>query len=147
MGSIRGNCPPGLPTELQGQPPFYWVVRFYYQRGTAKQPLKEGDHAFHWTRLSRRRFRDNEVRLHLLPDNPATFLRCIELPVEMADWAPTSLQLKLIKMGPASSATPAQSPSNWPKWPSPARWCAPSLPPSTDCERHRHARDRDPGPN
>jgi hypothetical protein len=78
-----------------------WVVRFYNQRGTAEQHIKEGKYAFHWTRLSCRRFRDNEVRLqlHALAYNLATFLRCIELPEAMADWSLTSLQLKLIKIG------------------------------------------------
>uniref|UniRef100_UPI001CBD4CFC transposase n=1 Tax=Tateyamaria pelophila TaxID=328415 RepID=UPI001CBD4CFC len=43
----------------------------------------------------------NEVRLqlHALAYNLATFLRCIELPEEMAGWSLTSLQLKLIKIG------------------------------------------------
>ncbi len=31
--------------------------------------------------------------------NLATFLRCIDLPEEMADWSLTSLQVKLIKIG------------------------------------------------
>ena len=77
------------------------VTRFYNRRGTAEQHIKEGKHAFHWTRLSCRRFRDNEVRLqlHALAYNLATFLRCIELPETMADWSLTSLQLKLIKIG------------------------------------------------
>lgn len=78
-----------------------WVVRFYNQCGTAEQHIKEGKYAFHWTRLSCRRFRDNEMRqqLHALAYNLATFLRCIELPEAMADWTLTSLQLKLIKIG------------------------------------------------
>ncbi len=78
-----------------------WVMGFYNRRGTAEQHIKEGKYAFHWTRLSCRRFRDNEVRLHLhaLAYNLATFLRCIELPEAMADWSLTSLQLKLIKIG------------------------------------------------
>jgi len=78
-----------------------WVVRFYNQRGTAEQHIKEGKYAFRWTRLSCKRFCDNEVRLqlHALAYNLATFLRCIELPETMADWSLTSLQLKLIKMG------------------------------------------------
>jgi hypothetical protein len=77
------------------------VTRFYNRRGTAEQHIKEGKYAFHWTRLSCRRFRDNEVRLqlHALAYNLATFLRCIELPEAMADWSLTSLQLKLIKIG------------------------------------------------
>jgi len=84
-----------LPMELD------WVVRFYDQRGTAEQHIKEGKYAFHWTRLSCKRFRDNEVRLqlHTLAFNLATFLRCIDLPETMADWSLTSLQLKLIKIG------------------------------------------------
>ncbi|MCB1602644.1 MAG: IS1380 family transposase [Xanthomonadales bacterium] len=78
-----------------------WVVRFYNQRGTAEQHIKEGKYAFRWTRLSCKRFRDNEVRLqlHALAYNLATFLRCIELPEAIADWSLTSLQLKLIKIG------------------------------------------------
>jgi hypothetical protein len=78
-----------------------WVARFYNQRGTAEQHIKEGKCAFHWTRLSCRRFRDNEVRLqlHALAYNLATLLRCIKLPEAMADWSLSSLQLKLIKIG------------------------------------------------
>jgi hypothetical protein len=78
-----------------------WVVRFYNKRGTAERHIKEGKYAFRWTRLSCRKFRDNEVRLqlHALAYNLATFLRCIELPEEMAQWSLTSLQLKLIKIG------------------------------------------------
>jgi hypothetical protein len=54
-----------------------WVVRFYNQRGTAEQRIKEGKYTFRWTRLSCRRFRDNEVRLqlHALAYNLASFLR------------------------------------------------------------------------
>ncbi len=36
-----------------------WIVWFYYQRGTTGQHIKEGMHAFSWTRLSCRKFRDN----------------------------------------------------------------------------------------
>src|SRR2546430_942170 len=38
------------------------VVRFYNQRATAEQWIKEGKAATHWTRLSCHRFRANEVR-------------------------------------------------------------------------------------
>ena len=78
-----------------------WVVRFCNQRGTAEHHIKEDKHAFRWTRLSCRKFSDNEGRLqlHALTYNLATFLRCIELPEAMADWSLTSLQLKLIKIG------------------------------------------------
>ena len=41
------------------------VVRFYNQRATAEQWIKEGKAATHWTRLSCHRFRANEVRLLL----------------------------------------------------------------------------------
>ena len=78
-----------------------WVVKFYNRRGTAEQHIKEGKYAFHWTRLSCKRFRDNEVRLqlHALAYNLATFLRCLALPEAMANWSLSSLQLKLIKIG------------------------------------------------
>jgi hypothetical protein len=71
------------------------------QACATRQRIKEGKYAFRWTRLSCKRFRDNEVRLqlHALAYNLATFLRCIELPEAMANWSLTSLQLKLIKMG------------------------------------------------
>jgi hypothetical protein len=51
-----------------------WGVRFHDQRGTAGQHIREGKYAFRWTRLSCRRFRDNEVRLqlHALAYNLAT---------------------------------------------------------------------------
>ena len=77
------------------------VTRFYNRRGTAEQHIKEGKYAFRWTRLSCKRFSDNEVRLqlHALAYNLATFLRHLELPEAMADWSLTSLQLKLIKIG------------------------------------------------
>ena len=77
------------------------VVRFYNQRGTAEQHIKEGKHGFRWTRLSCRKFRENELRLqlHASAYKQATFLRCIELPEEMAKWSLTSQQLKQIKMG------------------------------------------------
>jgi len=41
------------------------VVAFYNQRGTAEQHIKEGKNAIKWTRLSRRKFRNNEIRLQL----------------------------------------------------------------------------------
>ena len=41
------------------------VVRFYNQRGTAEQWIKEGKNAVQWTRLSGHDFVDNQVRLQL----------------------------------------------------------------------------------
>lgn len=59
-----------------------WVVRFYNRQGTAEQAIKEGKHAINWTRLSGKRFIDNEVRLQLLAlaYNLAAILRNIDLP-------------------------------------------------------------------
>ena len=70
------------------------MVRFYNRRGTAEQHIREGKHAFRRTRLSCKRFRDNEVRLQLNAPacNLATFLRCIERPKAMADRSLTSLR-------------------------------------------------------
>ncbi len=58
------------------------VVRFYNQRGTAEQWIKEGKTATHWTRLSCHRFRANEVRLLLgvIAYNLGNLLRRLVLP-------------------------------------------------------------------
>ena len=58
------------------------VVAVYNQRGPAEQHIKEGKNAIVWTRLSCRRFRNNEVRLHLhaLAYNLANFMRTLALP-------------------------------------------------------------------
>lgn len=78
-----------------------WITRFYNQRGTAEQHIKEGKYATNWTRLSCKRFRDNEVRLqlHALAYNLGSFLKRAELPEEIADWSLTSIQSRLIKIG------------------------------------------------
>jgi hypothetical protein len=41
------------------------VVRFYNQRGTAEQWIKEGKNAVKWTRLSCHDFADNQVRVQV----------------------------------------------------------------------------------
>ena len=78
-----------------------WITRFYNQRGTAEQHIKEGKHAVNWTRLSCKRFCDNEVRLqlHALAYNLGSFLGRADLPEEVADWSLTSIQSRLIKIG------------------------------------------------
>ena len=69
MASGRGVPPPLTPrvgfivTNLPMEPDR--VVRFDNQRGTAGQHVREGKDAFRRTRLSCKRFRDTEVRLHL----------------------------------------------------------------------------------
>jgi len=63
------------------------VVRFYNQRGTAEQWIKEGKEATHWTRLSCHRFRANEVRLFLgvIAYNLGNLLRRLVLSVGLAE--------------------------------------------------------------
>jgi hypothetical protein len=77
------------------------VVTFYNQRGTAERCIKEGKYAIKWTRLSCRRFRNNEVRLqlHALAYNLANFMRTLALPREIAHWSLTTLREKLVKIG------------------------------------------------
>jgi hypothetical protein len=77
------------------------VVAFYNHRGTAEQYIKEGKHAIKWTRLSCRKFRNNEVRLqlHALAYNLANFMRTLALPEEVAHWSLTTLREKLVKIG------------------------------------------------
>src|SRR5713226_639536 len=77
------------------------VVRFYNQRGTAEQWIKEGKAATHWTRLSCHRFRANEVRLLLgvIAYNLGNLLRRRALPVAIQSWSLTSLQQRLFKTG------------------------------------------------
>jgi hypothetical protein len=77
------------------------VVRFYNQRGTAEQWIKEGKTAVKWTRLSCHDFVDNQVRLHLfvLAYNLGNFLRQAVLPQAVRHWTLTTLREKLIKIG------------------------------------------------
>jgi hypothetical protein len=77
------------------------VVRFYNQRGTAEQWIKEGKEATHWTRLSCHRFRANEVRLLLgvIAYNLGNLLRRLALPFAIQSWSLTSLQQRVFKTG------------------------------------------------
>ena len=77
------------------------VVRFYNRRGTAEQWIKEGKNAVKWTKLSCRRFKDNEARLQLfaLAYNLANFLRQLVLPKPIQGWTLTTLREKLVKIG------------------------------------------------
>ena len=77
------------------------VIRFYNQRGTAEQWIKEGKNAVRWTRLSCHDFVDNEVRLYLfvLAYNLGNFLRQAVLPASVRHWTLTTLREKLIKIG------------------------------------------------
>jgi Transposase DDE domain group 1 len=77
------------------------VVKFYNGRGTAEQWIKEGKNAIRWTRLSCRRFKDNQTRLQLfaLAYNLGNFLRQMALPREVKHWSLTTLREELIKIG------------------------------------------------
>ena len=77
------------------------IVALYNQRGTAEQHIKEGKNAIKWTRLSCRKFRNNEVRLqlHALAYNLGNFMRTLALPDAVEQWSLTSLREKLIKIG------------------------------------------------
>jgi hypothetical protein len=77
------------------------VVRFYNQRGTSEQWIKEGKNAVNWTRLSCHDFADNQVRLQLfvLAYNLGNFLRQAVLPRAVRHWTLTTLREKLIKIG------------------------------------------------
>ena len=77
------------------------VVRFYNQRGTAEQCIKEGKNAVKWTRLSCHDFADNQVRwqLFVLAYNLGNFLRQAVLPRSVRHWTLTTLLEKLIKIG------------------------------------------------
>jgi hypothetical protein len=77
------------------------VVRFYNQRGTAEQWIKEGKNAVKWTKLSCRRFQDNAARLPLfaLAYNLANALRQLALPRSIRRWNLTTLREKLVKIG------------------------------------------------
>ncbi len=76
-------------------------MAFYNKRGTAEQHIKEGKNAFLWTRLSCRKFCNNEVRLqlHALAYNLANFMRTLALPKEVEHWSLTTLREKLVKIG------------------------------------------------
>ncbi len=77
------------------------IVRFYNDRGTAEQWIKEGKYALNWTRLSCHKFVANQMRLWLfiLAYKLGNFLRRLVLPEDMKNWSLTSLHTRLIKTG------------------------------------------------
>ena len=77
------------------------VIKFDNGRGTAEQWIKEGKNAIKWTRLSCRRFKDNQTRMQLfaLAYNLGNFLRQMALPREVKHRSLTMLREKLIKIG------------------------------------------------
>jgi hypothetical protein len=76
------------------------VVRFYNQRGTAQQWIREAKQAVKITRLSCHRFRPNEVRLWLsvIAYHLGNLWRLV-LPLRVGNWSLTSLQQRLVKTG------------------------------------------------
>ena len=77
------------------------VVKFYNKRGTCEQWIKEGKNTLTWTKLSCKRFKENEARLRLflLAYNLGNFLRTLVLPKKIKHWSLKTIQLKLIKTG------------------------------------------------
>ena len=75
------------------------MTAFYNHRGTVEQLIKEGKNAIKWTRLSCRKFRNNEVRLHALAYNLTNFMRTLVLPKEVEHWSLTTIREKLVKIG------------------------------------------------
>src|SRR4051794_16923526 len=77
------------------------VVKFSNGRGTAEQWIKEGKDALKWTRLSCRRFQDNQARLKLLAlaYNLVNLLRQLALPRPVRSWSLTTLRETLVKIG------------------------------------------------
>jgi hypothetical protein len=77
------------------------VVKFYNKRGTCEQWIKEGKNTLTWTKLSCKRFKENEARLKLflLAYVLGNFLRTLVLPKKIKHWSLKTIQLKLIKTG------------------------------------------------
>ena len=77
------------------------IVKFYNKRGTCEQCIKEGKNTLTWTKLSCKRFKENEARLKLfiLAYNLGNFLRTLVLPKKIKHWSLKTIQLKLIKTG------------------------------------------------
>jgi hypothetical protein len=76
-------------------------VRFYNERGTSKQWIREGKQAVKMTRLSCHRFRPNQVRLWLnvMAYNLGSRRRRPVLPNRIDKWSVSSLQQRLVKTG------------------------------------------------
>ena len=77
------------------------VVRFYNKRGTAEQWIKEGKQAVKMTRLSRHRFRSNEVPLwlSLIAYNLGNLCGRLALQARVDSWSLSSLRQRLVKTG------------------------------------------------
>ena len=77
------------------------MARFYTERGTAEQWIREGKQAVKMTRLSCHHFQSNEVRLGLsvIAYNLGNLWRRLALPRSIQNWSLTSLQQRLVKTG------------------------------------------------
>ena len=66
-----------------------------------EQHIKEGKNAIRLTRLSCRKFRNNEIRLqfHALAYKLGNFMPTLALPKAVERWSLTTLREKLIKIG------------------------------------------------
>jgi len=117
--SLGGAIPTGRLRRYQPEVADQARRPFLQPQGTAEQWIKEDKNAVQWTKLSCRRFKDNEARLQLfaLSYNLANFLRQLVLPKPIQGWTLTTLREKLIKIGAKVVAQPSTSPSSWRKSP------------------------------
>ena len=93
------------------------VVRFYNQRRTAEQWIKEGKTATHWTRLSCHRFRANEVRLLLgvIAYNLGNLRRRLDCPSPSRAGPSQAFSSGSSRPAHGSSDMPGTSPCSSPK--------------------------------
>ena len=90
------------------------VLRFYNERGTAAQWIKERKQAVKMMRVSCPRFRSNKVRLWLrVTCNLGNLWRRLVLPKRIEKWSLTSLQQRLVKTGGRGSSTLAGTGCCW----------------------------------
>jgi len=75
------------------------VVAFHNRRRTAGQWIKEGKNAIKWARLSRRKFRNNKVRLqlHARAYNLANIMRTLTSPSKIDTWRLTKTGTRLVR--------------------------------------------------
>ncbi len=78
-----------------------WIIRFYNQRGTVEQHIKEGRRAINRTRLPCNGMvqKDVGLLLHALAYNLDVLLQGTDMPEAMGDWSLIRLLTRLIKVG------------------------------------------------
>ena len=78
-----------------------WIIRFYNQRDTVEQHIKEGKRAIYRTRLSCNGMVQKDVwfLLHALAYNHDVLRQGTDFPEAMDDWSLIRLLTRLIKVG------------------------------------------------